>query len=463
MLPCRAAPKGVVVTWCGQTILEGPTDFPYNHKRLPFVQWNLLPGMGRREGRTWLDDLIPLQADYNDARSREAAIRRTLTPKLVGANGSIDTSRLSSRVEFLGYNPGMGDKPTLMIPDSGWMAQYESSMNRAQSEMSDRAGESSMQISRASAAAIMALQQINDTKVYVSQRLLTDAIEETSWHVLELVKQFWTEERMVSTYSEIGQLEIAHFSGSDIDHQLDIYMNVEMGEKQSKAATISLGMDLWKAKVITDPRHLLRLLQVPDASFLADEFNVDARQAQRENQLLMQGIQVVLHDFDNHGIHIIEHDIERKSEDFEKIEAQARAGDPQATTVVAAFNAHVDAHKQEQAQIESAQGHPAGDAKISELINYQDAPPDVKAQMEQAAGFTPSAAWGQGGGAVGPKPGIAGSLAGAAAAPPAGEPSGGLAQLQANISQRADIGQGIGSQGHVPNVEPNAQAAATGK
>ena len=89
-----------------------------------------------------MDDLIPLQADYNDARSREAAIRRTLTPKLIGANGSVDTMRLSSRVEFLGYNPGMGDKPTLMIPDSGWMAQYESSMNRAQSEMSDRAGES---------------------------------------------------------------------------------------------------------------------------------------------------------------------------------------------------------------------------------------------------------------------------------------------------------------------------------
>ncbi len=466
MLPCRAAPKGLVVTWCGKTVLEGPLDFPYNHKRLPFVQWNLLPGMGRREGRTWLDDLIPLQADYNDARSREAAIRRTLTPKLVGANGSVDTSRLSSRVEFLGYNPGMGDKPSLMIPDSGWMAQYESSMNRAQSEMSDRAGESAMMISRASAAAIMALQQINDTKVYVSQRMLTDAIEETSWHILELIKQFWTEERMVSTYSEIGQLEVAHFSGSDIDHQLDIYMNVEMGEQMSKAATMQLGLDLWKNKVITDPRHLLRLIQVPDASFLADEFNVDARQAQRENELLMQGMVVQIHDFDSHPIHIIEHDNERKSEDFEKIEGMAKAGDPQANNVVAAFNAHVDAHKQAQAMLEQSQQQGTQLApRVDELVNYKDAPEDIRRQMEAQVGLTPSA--------VGPPIGQqaqhpagppTGGLASMAAGPAgAGAAPFGLAQLQAHIAQRAGIGGGLGEQGHVPNVSSNEQAARTGK
>jgi hypothetical protein len=467
LLPCRAAKKGIVFTWCGQTVLEPVKDFPYNHKRLPYVQWNLLPGMGRREGRTWMDDLIPLQADYNDARSREAAIRRTLTPKLVGANGSVDTTRLSSRVEFLGYNPGMGDKPTLMIPDSGWMAQYESSMNRAQSEMSDRAGESAMMISRASAAAIMALQQINDTKVFVSQRLLTDAIEETSWHVLELIKQFWTEDRMVSTYSEIGQLEVAHFSGADVDHQLDIYVNVEMGEKTSKAATIQLGLDLWKAQVITDPRHLLRLLQVPDASFLADEFNIDARQAQRENEILMQGTPIAIHDFDVDAVHIVEHDNQRKGEDYEKLEAMANAGDPQAQKVLAAMNAHVDAHHQQQAMKQSAQAKGQSAGKLIEDMAFKDVPPDAQQQMLVQAGFDPSAFLPTPGNPSQNQPhpavGGTGGLAAAAGAAVAHQGAFGHAQLQQAIAKRAGIGGGLGQQGHVPGVSSNEQAHRTGQ
>src|SRR5690606_37349171 len=54
-VPCRAAPRGLVVTWAGKTILEDPKPFPYNHGRLPYIEWDLLPGLGRREGRTWVD------------------------------------------------------------------------------------------------------------------------------------------------------------------------------------------------------------------------------------------------------------------------------------------------------------------------------------------------------------------------------------------------------------------------
>lgn len=462
MVPCRAAPKGLVVTWCGKTILEGPSDFPYNHGKLPFIQWDLLPGMGRREGRTWLDDLISLQADYNDARSREATIRRTLTPKVLAASGSMDQQKMSSRVEVLNYNPGMGDKPTMMIPDSGWMAQYESSMNRAQAEMSDRAGESSFNISRASAAAVMALQQINDTKVYVSQMLLVAAIQETSWHVLELIKQFWSEDRMVSTYSEVGTLEVAHFSGADIDHQLDIYMAVELGEKQSKAATMQLGLDLWKSGVITDPRHLLRLLKVPDASFLADEFDVDARQAQRENEYLLAGQPVQVHDFDNHDVHGIEHDIMRKSEDFEKIEEMARKGDPQATTIVAAVNAHCDLHKQMSAQQKSAQQSPETTAELVKSLDYKFTPPDIQRQIEALAGLKPS----EMGMEPPPPPGTGvtpNAEEGAEVAPQGGTGPTPTDNSMQGIAARAGIGGGFGEPGIPPGATADQAASAIGR
>jgi hypothetical protein len=348
MVPCRAAPKGLVVTWAGNTILEPPRPFPYKHGRLPFVQYDLLPGLGRREGRTWVDDLLSLQADYNDARSREAALRRTLTPKLAVPAGSIDTSRLTSRVEVIPYNP-VGDRPVWIIPDSGWAGQHEASMNRADMEMGDRAGQSDVSSGKPysasmPAAAILALQEADDTKLAITYKLMSDAIEQTAWHILELVRQFWTEDRLVSTWSEEGALEVKHFSGADIENQLDVHVSTDTGVVRSKSAMVQLVFDLVDRGIITDPRHVLRLIQVPGTDFIAESFNIDTRQAQRENEYLLLGEPVEIHSFDNHMVHISEHDNIRKSEEYDKLQRRAAAGDPEATQIIANLDAHTQAH-----------------------------------------------------------------------------------------------------------------------
>lgn len=348
MVPCRAAPAGLVVTWCGNTILEEPKPFPYNHRRVPYVQWDLLPGLGRREGRTWVDDLIPLQADYNDARSREAELRRTMTPKVFYPAGSINPKQVTTRVALIPYNP-VGDKPTVHVPDSGWIAQHETSMNRADMEMGDRAGQSDVSSGKPAsasmpAAAILALQEADDTKLAITFKLMSDAIKETAWHILELVRQFWTEERLVRTWSEEGALEVSHFSGADVQHQLDVHVATDTGVVRSKSAMVQLALDLWGAGILTDPRHLLRLIKVPGTDFLAEAWNIDTRQAQRENEYLLLGEQVEINSFDNHMVHITEHDNLRKSEEYEKLKRAALTGDPEAQRTVAIIDAHTQAH-----------------------------------------------------------------------------------------------------------------------
>src|SRR6478609_1470236 len=180
MLPCRAKPKGMVVTWSGKTILGKAKDFPFDHGQLPFVEYDLLPGSGQREGRTFVTDLIPIQTDYNDARSREAMIRRTLVPKIVAPTGSIDPNRVTSRVEVISYNP-TGKEPQFMMPDGRWMSQYETTMNRADSELGERSGQndasSSNVPSTMPAAAILALQEADDTKLALSAKLLARGIQ----------------------------------------------------------------------------------------------------------------------------------------------------------------------------------------------------------------------------------------------------------------------------------------------
>lgn len=434
MVPCRAAPNGLVVTWSGTTLLEEPTPFPYNHRTLPFIQFDLLPGIGAREGRTWVNDLINLQADYNDARSREAAIRRTFTPKILASAGSIDPNAITSRVEVISYNP-VGDRPAFMIPDSGWMSQYEAAMQRADGEMGDRAGQSDVSSGRSSsasmpAAAILALQEADDTKMAISFNRMAGSIRQVSWQMLELVRQFWTEERLVHTWSEEGALEVARFSSANVSQQLDIVVSTETGIARSKSAQVQLGMDLWGAGIITDPGQLLRLVKAPGTSFLAEAWNIDSRQANRENEALLLGEVVEVNTFDNHTAHTVEHDNMRKGDGYTKLKRRAAQGDQEAIAIIANIDAHQMVHNEM-------------------MLPQMGVPSPGSPFMSQEQGSFPNEEY------IDPLTGLPPNptMVASGAAP--------SALANSDIARRAGIG-GTGQPGAVPGIDVDQQAASMG-
>ncbi len=334
----RVRPEGLVFTWSGTTMLEKPMPFPYEHGRLPFVPFNLLPAVGGDPaGRTWVTDLVSMQRDYNDARSREAMIRRQLVPKILAPVGAIDPHRLTSRVEVISYNP-IGTAPTLQLPDGRWMAQYETAMNRADQEMGDRAGQAEVSqgkaASSAPAAGILALQEADETKLAISSTELAASVEEVGLQVLMLVRQFWVEERVVRTWSRDGQLEVQHFSKSDLGEQLDVHVSSESALPRSKTARTQLAMDLFAQGIIREPRDFVRMLDLPGTDTLLETLNVDARQAEREHAHLLNMEPVEAKVWHNHMAHIASHDEFRKTEEYENLSPEQQAW----------FDGHVDAH-----------------------------------------------------------------------------------------------------------------------
>jgi hypothetical protein len=322
MLPSKANPTGLVVTWSGKTLLEGSKPFPYQHKQLPFVPFNLLPALGAGPtGRTWVTDLVAMQRDYNDARSREAAIRRVMTPKILAARGQIDASRLTSRVEVVDYNP-TGPEPKWMSMDPNWMAQYETAMNRADAEMGERAGQNDVSSGKAAtsapAASILALQEADESKLAISAKELAHSIEQLGYQILMLVKQFWVEERMVRTWSRDGELEVKQFTGSDLGEQLDVHVSSESALPRSKSARVQMAIDLWGQGIVSDPRIFLRLLDLPGTDLMLETLNLDAKQAEREHADLYNQLPVEAKLWHNHQAHIASHLEEMKTEEYEQ-------------------------------------------------------------------------------------------------------------------------------------------------
>lgn len=447
----RSAPKGYVITWCGDEVLEHITEYPYEHGQLPFVQVNLLPGFGVREGRTWFSDLIPMQTDYNDARSREAMLRRTMNPKLLAPVGSIDTSRLSTRVEVIPYAP-TGGTPTWEIPSNSWMQQHEQGMQRSDAEMGERSGQNDATQGNTPAsmpaAAILALQEADATKLAISSTLLAGAIAEVGWHQLMLIKQFWTEDRLVRTWSEEGDLEAERFSGADVENVLDVHVSAESTVPRSKSARAQMAMELQQQGFFPDPRLFLRTLDMPGIEFLVEHLNVDAKQAQRENTRLRDGIICEVHDFDNHTVHITEHNNFRKTQEYEALDDQTKS----------VFDAHVAAHNELLLPQQNSPAPPGTDQL--DPANRVPAPGTPEEAAAAGAGGGPAQ---QGSSPSGGTPMYVNPMTGKPNNPlevASGQAPSAL--TGSAVARRAGIG-GAGQPGAVPGHSRDAQAASMGR
>ncbi len=417
----RAAADGLVITWTGDQILEAPKPFPYKHGRLPFVQFDVLPGVGTREGRTFVKDLVPLQADYNDARSREAMIRRTLVPKILSPTGAIDPRRIGTRVEVITYNP-IGQPPKFEIPNSSWMQQYEQTMARGDQEMEKRSNTETMAFgTRTSAAAIMAMQDAQELQLAIPVNLNAAAVELVGTHILSLIRQFWTEDRVVRTWSQDGELEVEHYTGADIARELDVRVSTESGLPDSKAGRVQLATELQQLGMLPDPRAFVRILDMPGMDLISETLDLDTKQQKRETNQLIQGVPVPVNSFDNHVIHLQTLNDFRKTKDYELL-------DPEIKAVV---DAHADVHNElVLQQLGMPPGNPNGGPGM----------PGKPGGPEQAGPGGPPGP----GGAGGPQP-----------TPQEGG-------RESAIREKAGIG-GPAQPGAVPGVTADRQAASMGR
>lgn len=443
MVPCKAAPEGLVLTWSENQLIDRK-PFPYEHGQLPFVQCNLLPGVGTREGRTWLTDILPLQVDYNDALSREATIRRQLVPMLLAPVGSVDPHRIDSRVRVVQYRD-TGREPKLEMPNAAWAQQFEMGMARDDADMGERAGISDASSGRgtsgAPAAAILALQEADDTKMALSAVELTAFVARFGKQILMLCSQFWDEERTVRTWSDEDVIEAHRYMKTDIKTNLDVHIAAESALPKSKAARTQLMMEL-QARFPNDfdLQTVIRLLDMPGVDFLTRSQDADTKQAVRENSIMFEGGQPKVEPFHNHVIHLRVLNDFRKTREYELLDMESKAR----------FDGHAAVHEmlvlRQLGLVPGASPGPA-DPMATEMADRAAAGP--AGGVPQGSAFnTPMYT-----------------------DPTTGRPPSGLAVASGQapsplegtaIAEKAGIGQGAGQPGRVPGVPADNQAASMG-
>lgn len=186
------------------------------------------------------------------------------------------------------------------------------------------------------------------------------------------------------------------------------------------------------ASPFKDWRDFIRMLDLPGTDFMVDSLDIDAKRANRENGDLIQGLVRKAEMWDDHAVHIAEHERLRKSEMYDEIDRRADTGDPEAIKIRDTIGAHITVHYQ----------------LLNPALGFAP-PPGVDGRDQQSAKPEGSSEYAD------PLTGQVGADTGMGTG---GSPS---ALSGTEVGKRAGIG-GPGEPGRVPGVSVDQQAASMG-
>lgn len=307
------------------------TNYPYMHGMFPFVKISHIPA-GRFYSVSVIEDLISLQREVNKTRSQHIEIKnRVAKPAMTYGKGSINPKMVTSEPGvMIAVNPGF-DPPKYM--DSPVISPiFTEEVEMLYRDMDDSS--SQFEVTRGStppgveaASAIAYLQEENDSILHETIASIEEAMEITGRQCLLNAQQFWTQEKIVDIVSKNNTTDATIFKSGDLRGNTDLKIEAGSIAPVSRAAKQAFITGLIKDGIIP-PEKGLRYLQMNETNRLYDELQVDSKQAQRENYAMTHqgGItSLPVNPWDNHEIHIYEHGLFMKSQEFELLDMNMKS------------------------------------------------------------------------------------------------------------------------------------------
>lgn len=409
-------PQGAMFTVIGDQLVQFMEGWPYYHNEYPFSKIDHIP-TGKFYGESSIVDLIPLQREINRTHGQIIeAKNRMAKPQLMAYEGSVDPTRMTSEPgQVVLVQPGF-QFPT-PIPMQALPSYVAQELERLYQDWADISGihevsQGQTPAGVTAATAISYLQEQDETKLSHTVFSIEDALEKVAKQTLQYVQQYWDSERTIKVVGEDGSFDYLAFKGSDLRDNTDIQIEAGSALPTSRAAKQAFIMDLMKMQFIS-PDEGLEVLDMGGVNRLQERREVDKKQAQRENlrmgkvtpdmlamhseqqmqKVMESGAQldpqtnlptdpatgdivppellVAVNSWDNHVLHIEQHNNYRKGQAFEDASPEVKD----------LFDQHVQQHLDAIAAIQD--GMLQQDAQQAQASMNPPTPPAAQAAMDQ--------------------------------------------------------------------------------
>ena len=320
MKPCRRYPEGLYCVWTAKQFLVEPQPYPYQHKRLPFTQLGSIPRPGSAHYSSAVKYLRSAQMELNKYHAQKIMNREAFSnPKWwIPAELELEEQPDDSPRQILrGHSQGGALKPEIIQPsgmldnnDGAWIVEEMMHVvglhEVSQAQVPGRVE---------AAKAIEMLKEADAGRQSELLRTIKMTISEGFWQCLMLAKQYVTEEQILQTYSREGMPEVKRFKSENIKPGIRIQVTMGTGLARSRAARQDQLMLMWENQIIQDPEVMAELLEVPVPTFVSGKV-FDIRLARSENYEMQQGTAITPNSWDDHEIHLREHNNYRKTQEF---------------------------------------------------------------------------------------------------------------------------------------------------
>lgn len=325
--PTAEVPLGKFIVFTRSNLLHIGA-LPYGED-LPFSKFDDIFIPDRFWGGSTVEQLLPLQTEYNRNRSQLLENRNLMgNPKLVAPRESIkDKEFLTSEPgEIIYYTALQGVPPPSVLPmpspPSYIIHQEETILRDMQivSGISDVNLRSSPPAGLESGRALALLAEKDETRMSPTIQSFEGSLAAIGSVVLDIVRNFYAGERTIRVVGSDNMARVVRMHGEDVGVPEDIDVTIGQGLGFSRFARIELLLEMYDRGLMRDPNKLLGLLEFGDDKAIYEEQNIDKNNAMVENLMMSQGQPV--NDplsIDDHVIHLEIHRKYIKGDEFRKL------------------------------------------------------------------------------------------------------------------------------------------------
>lgn len=341
MKPNRRHKKGLYVIWSGRQTLREADDLPYPHlydkstpptMRLPWTYLGMIERGDSPYCASPVTYLRPPQMELNVFHNQMIANREAFSnakwsiPKEL----EMDEDPDDSPHQILRWSASAappGTKPELIQPivfPAGAMGDHDILEQGMMHTIGQREVSNAQVPGRVEAAkAIELLKEADAGALAFLRSTIKNSNDQGWWHLLQEARTFQKAEDIAITYTKEGLPEVRHFKARDMAPGHRIRTTMATSLAKSRANRQDLIIRLREIGAITDPLVLADLLELPMSQTVRKDY-ADIILARNENLTLAEGKAIEPNSFDNHTIHIEQHNSYRKTLDYQMLSDGAK-------------------------------------------------------------------------------------------------------------------------------------------
>jgi hypothetical protein len=338
--PCEQYPKGKFLAGANGVVLE-EEDWPINYYHIEHFKDLDVPGVFW--GKATLDDAVGLQKTWNRTVSSIDEFNRIVAKGkgLVPRGAKLDTLPDDTHGEWIEYTPVLGHKPEYMthkgLPQTMlWSLETtQRSFQDLYSQHEVTRGTNKSDLRSGSMAQFLREQDARGS--IPTHAVFEEGLEATMGRVLKRIQQGYTTERMLKIEGDEGEFDVFAFKGADLRNNTDVSVRKDSSLPDSRTFREAAIYEKYNAGLYGPPddpkvrRRVLRMLEDAETTDVFNDLRLDETYANWENRTMFESPDIdryLINQYDNHAVHIEEHNRFRKTMEYQKVKAENPSPEP---------------------------------------------------------------------------------------------------------------------------------------